>query len=67
MGVEDNVQMTLVKSQVQGIESVNNIAPPVNLFFTRAACPREAHEGERLNRTIHDCTNPNTFWSVGRQ
>lgn len=33
MGVEDHFQMTLVKSQVQSVESINNVALLVNLLL----------------------------------
>jgi len=33
MGVEDRFQMTLVKSQVQSLESINNIALLGNLLL----------------------------------
>lgn len=47
MGVEDRFQMTLVKSQVQSVESINNIGWLVN-FCTGAACLQEGYEGNLL-------------------
>lgn len=66
MGVEDSFQMTLVKNQVQSVESINNIALIVN-FFTRVFCSQEKCEDKILSHTIPDWTNPIMFWSLGLQ